>query len=654
MALGSSSSQLAWDIRNAYISLPSKSATSDYKHLLLVGRTGAGKTTLVRQLLGISHNDNFPPTSQNRTTVADFEVVFTEKNTPYKCVVTFLEKKIVYEYIKDCLFEAANSFAFRNNFSKAYSLFMEHKTQRFRLKYILGDASKIERDGPRNSFESAILSRWIKYKKYIVNISECILKEFDFALDFFGKAENNLSVEENKEIKDYIFSTIVNESCFIEYCNSIIDDVIELIFDAGKFGKFENEDSGWPKVFTYEDEGKSNFITNILNFCGNSAKKYGNLASPVVSGMRISGPFQPKWTQHIPKLVIIDGEGIGHKSDRKQSIPTSITEKYALVDNILLIDSATEPMLGESQSAILSVITHGYSEELLFAFTKFDSVVGVNYQDDDDKKQHILRSIENFADSCSENENLEVEIEDILEKISAKKTVFLSSLDTDISIESPLKDSLLTLLNILKISFFSDETHHLDEVYPDGKDKKKFKEVVNCDKVNAFEEDKAIKILKTAIQNFHDKWNCYLNFGSPAQEPAQHWTRIKALARRVSEFGWDGYDDLQPVADAVDFLQKSIFVLLKQNNMDIKTANMILKLCSQENQNLCRLSLITQEVDRWYEAYQFSGFGSTRNRAVMIQSIYMQSMPATEDNTVIKKIIETMKIYCSSCRPFSV
>lgn len=638
--------QQAWDIRNAYISLPPKDSTFDYRHLLLVGRTGAGKTTLVRQLLGISHSLNFPPTSQNRTTVADFEAVFTEKGTPYKCIVTFLEKNIVYEYIKDSLFESADKFSQSNDFNKAYNLFLEHKTQRFRLKYILGDFTKIKKASNLSLDDKKILLRGKKYEKYIKNISKYILQEKEFALSIFEKKSySDLITKEKKDLEDYINTVIIQNKDFVTYCDDIINDIIEVVLDAGKCGNFQNGDSGWPQVFTYENNKKDKFLTDILRFCGNSGKDYGKLVSPLVSGIRISGPFHPIWSQYIPKIVIMDGEGVGHKSDRIQAISTSITEKYAIADHILLIDSATEPMLNEAQSAAISIITHGYSEELCFVFTKFDSIVGVNYQDDDDKKQHILMAIENFADSCNEDDDLGIEVRDILENIADRKSVFLSSLDKDISLESTLKDQLLNLLTLLKISFFHDKIYYQQSIslHSDNKDKNIQKKILQPKQQRVFKEEDGIKQLKKAIQNFHNTWDSYLNFGSPAAVKAQHWTRIKALTRRVAEFGLDSYDDLHPVADAVDFLQKSLFILLKKNKIDEKTLNYILKLCSQENHILCRLTLIGQERARWHKAYLFSGVGSTKDRANTIREIYMQKMPVSEGNTVIRAILEIVK-----------
>ncbi len=43
-----------------------------------------------------------------------------------------------------------------------------------------------------------------------------------------------------------------------------------------------------------------------------------------------------------------------------------------------------------------------------------------------------------------------------------------------------------------------------------------------------------------------------------ARLPAEHWTRVKALTRRLGHLGRDEYDTLRPVADLIDSLQTHV------------------------------------------------------------------------------------------------
>src|SRR5262249_17918024 len=75
------------DIREDVIPLPT--SVDGYRHVLVLGTTGAGKTTLVRQLIGVDpRSEPFPATSTAKTTVADLELVMAPGD--YEVVATFL------------------------------------------------------------------------------------------------------------------------------------------------------------------------------------------------------------------------------------------------------------------------------------------------------------------------------------------------------------------------------------------------------------------------------------------------------------------------------------------------------------------------------------------------------------------------------------
>jgi len=89
-------------IRDQAIPLPS-SVDSNYRRVLLLGTTGAGKTTLVRQLIGTDpDSERFPSTSTAKTTVHDTEIVLRDSG-PYRAVVTFVTADEVREYLKECM-----------------------------------------------------------------------------------------------------------------------------------------------------------------------------------------------------------------------------------------------------------------------------------------------------------------------------------------------------------------------------------------------------------------------------------------------------------------------------------------------------------------------------------------------------------------------
>jgi hypothetical protein len=67
-----------------------------------------------------------------------------------------------------------------------------------------------------------------------------------------------------------------------------------------------------------------------------------------------------------------------------------------------------------------------------------------------------------------------------------------------------------------------------------------------------------------AAKNFHSRWRGLLGLDLNPDAPKEHWTRVKALSRRLAE-GWsDEYDNLKPVADLRFELQRQVYLMLQR------------------------------------------------------------------------------------------
>ncbi|TMC16104.1 MAG: hypothetical protein E6J34_20480, partial [Chloroflexi bacterium] len=126
-----------WTLRERSIPLPT--TENGYTRVLLIGTTGAGKTTLVRQLLGTDPLERFPSTSAAKTTTCDLEIVCAEG--PFKAVVTFLPKDRVQMYVEECVVAAVLAQVEMRGPQAVLRKLLDHSEQRFRLSYILGDSS---------------------------------------------------------------------------------------------------------------------------------------------------------------------------------------------------------------------------------------------------------------------------------------------------------------------------------------------------------------------------------------------------------------------------------------------------------------------------------------------------------------------------------
>src|SRR5262249_4675262 len=67
-----------------------------------------------------------------------------------------------------------------------------------------------------------------------------------------------------------------------------------------------------------------------------------------------------------------------------------------------------------------------------------------------------------------------------------------------------------------------------------------------------------------AAEGFHTRWRALLGIEFNPAVPKEHWTRVKALSRRLAESWGDEYDGLKPVADLRYALQRQVFLMLQQ------------------------------------------------------------------------------------------
>lgn len=92
------------------------------------------------------------------------------------------------------------------------------------------------------------------------------------------------------------------------------------------------------------------------------------------------GPFQPAIGEpHVAKrLVLLDGEGLGHKAESASGVSTTITKRFADVDLIVLVNSSDQPMQAAPISLLRAVGSAGYADKLVVVFSKFGQVKGDN------------------------------------------------------------------------------------------------------------------------------------------------------------------------------------------------------------------------------------------------------------------------------------
>ena len=116
-----------------------------------------------------------------------------------------------------------------------------------------------------------------------------------------------------------------------------------------------------------------------------------------------AGPFTPTWNgSEVPKLVLLDGEGLGHTPKSSSAVSTVVSRRIETADAVLLVDSATQPMQAAPLAAMREVVATGNARKLIIAFTHFDEVKGDNLPNASAKAHHVLASAENVLAAFGE------------------------------------------------------------------------------------------------------------------------------------------------------------------------------------------------------------------------------------------------------------
>src|SRR2546428_10694479 len=108
---------------------------------------------------------------------------------------------------------------------------------------------------------------------------------------------------------------------------SIVSDILEELrerFNNINIGTFEKNTTSWPRLWSLETTDKKQFFNAMQHFAGIHVTRWGRLLTPLVNGIRVAGPFQPVWAASIPRLVVFDTEGLGHKADASADLPDHV------------------------------------------------------------------------------------------------------------------------------------------------------------------------------------------------------------------------------------------------------------------------------------------------------------------------------------------
>jgi hypothetical protein len=638
-----------WGLRERIIPLPTPD--DGYIRVLFVGTTGAGKTTVVRQLLGADPiKERFPSTSAAKTTICDLEVVLAKGS--FQAVVTFLPKDRIQMYIEECVIAAVQAALDQRETQDIARKLLEHGEQRFRLSYILGvlpseekeddEEEDHEEDEQEGATEQDALSPQehldivTTLQKFLYNVRSLALtirEDLTVHPDYPGAAAS-------KEDRDALIQELLeNELYKYDAFQRLVDDIVDAVEERFSLLQLKGhtvfDQGGWPSYWKFEIEDREEFLKTINQFSSNYAPLFGRLLTPLVQGIRVIGPFQPAWRDEpSPSLVLMDGEGLGHTLDTATSLSTEVTSRFEKADAIVLVDSALQPMQATSSVVLKSVETGGHVAKLLICFTHFDSVEGDNLPTPRARRNHVRNSLENAITAIGKEMGLRASA--ALSNAVKDRIFFVSNIQKPLPPEEKAtRAEFNKMVDALEKTCTPAAPTEIRPVY---------------DKIRLF------LIIQRAAKSFHEAWQGRLGLTVQSSRYREHWTRIKALSRRPARLGLDEYDTLRPVADLIRELSEQIRAFLMKpqkwepadGSEEIQQAaiDSIARDIYARLHTLARKRLIRDQLLKWETAYTRWGTGSAIERAYDIDKIYKLAVPVGEindDDEFLVKVAELVE-----------
>lgn len=624
-----------WVIRNDVIPLPDRE--DGYAKVLFVGTTGAGKTTIVRQLIGTDPTtERFPSISAAKTTISDLEIVLKEDET-YKAIVSFFDKNHVRRHIEECVLAALISQIETGDKEDVEGKLLVHSEQRFRLSYLLGTSKTLvsqsqeemtdEEGEPEGILEETYDLITDEDKADLLSALAGYLSRIELlggsSKDIYQRLAENLGIsldsatrEDFDALQDLFEQEIYKNDDFQLLVDDILDDV-ESRFLYLEEGELVKHKSGWPLYWKYSLADRDGFIKRINRFSSNYAPHFGRLLTPLVAGMRVAGPFLPKWYKGPgPRIVLMDGEGLGHTPDSAASVSTRITRRFQDSDSIILVDNAAQPMQAASTAVLEKLVSSGHHSKLIVCFTHFDDVKGLNLPNMAMRKDHVLNSFDNSANSVGRT--LGLRAQKVLRDCKSDRVFFLSNIQNPVKVDgrSLSYNELTRLVQVIK-----------DSIKPP----------VPTEAFPVYDDSSLVLNIQKAAQEFHLPWEARLRLRSDPRITPEHWSRIKALTRRLGELNIDEYDTLRPVADLITRLQVHLYLFIENpinwdptyapDDMKQGAIDRITRELDATLHDFVSEKLFKEKTRDWYQAYSHRGGGSTLVRSHEVKNIYDQTAP---------------------------
>lgn len=630
-------------VRDRLSPLPTRQ--DGYAKVLMIGVPGAGKTTLVRQLIGTHpKREAFPSTSMNRTTTFPTEIV--ARLGGFEAAVTFISEHEARFEVEECI-SAAVIEAIDGTRESVARDFLEKSDMRMRLKYVLGDLQTddgepdpyAEPDDEDDSEDESLAVPLAERAQNAALIGRIVDRIFNIA------AEAREAIEAEKgplpddlapnrsEMLDLIEEHAIGSDAFLELVSDVLDEIRDRFDQLATPGKLERTTTGWPRAWqmTSTSEDRPSFIASLRFFSGTNPRAWGRLVTPMVNGLRVQGPFQPEWTTQQPKLVFIDTEGLGHKSNPNADLSEQTIRMMHEADVILLVDSVKQGLTNFAAGKALESVAHsGLTRKLAMVFTHMDrasesGLSGVRLTD------QIFAAVRNVVDNQLSDSLTSASARFLLDRLNANM-FYLGRLDKFVAKGAELE------LNRLLVHLMAEQP-----------------EIITPTTVPQYDRAFLLMAMQEAARDFRRQWQGILSISSDSSSKPKPWQTIKALSRRYAE-NWGENFELRPAANLRASLETAVSRYLESpiswsgNPTPEQKREAIEQLKTAVTSQLADLAkhrLREQPQQLWHEAWIPRGDGSTLTRRLRIETIYQRQVPipdARGDANVVEFMAEIEKV----------
>ena len=604
---------------------------------LILGNSGVGKTTLLRRLIGSDPGrDRFPATSTNRTTTCEIEIVTGRAN--FSAAVTFLSRHQVQQEVIESLSNAVLKAVESAPDEIVMKDLLDDTDQRFRLKYVLGGwtppankpptsssfgGSPKKRSAGGVSENSSFLQDLLTSIRVIAanarNEVEAILGKLEVLKD----EERNYALDEMQRAGE-------DSEKFQDTVSAVIEE-IEVRFSQLPEGTFNKSSTGWPEVWTWSAKASDRdaFLKAVRWFCANNREEWGGLLTPLVTGIRVAGPFRPDWVEEGEPYdhVFVDTQGLDHEKPTTE-LSSEITSIFGQVQNILFVESGKDSLKSQSARKVMEAIAGaGYAANLTVVLTHMDLVVGDDIPTDEDRKDKAFSGLRSLvANEVSQNVSRAAARQ--MAAHLGSSTFYLGYLDAKKYPEG----------------WDDDDRAGFEESL--GRDLRQLSEHLvlraNPQQLQPGVPQYSFESLGLAVREasvaFQEVWEARLGYKRIEGISSAPWQSIKAMTRRHAEGWFDSYW-LRPIDTLISqtrnvlsrFLEVPLHWLPEHKKMtaDEKAAiiDRLKQLVNDELTEMSKVRLWKQPQTRWQSAYEPSGTGSTSVRKQRVHELFLTQVP---------------------------